>query len=230
MNCRKAWQTPAKCASKASNSSTPNDCLGMGPRKSRPDPGPREGLSRARPRAGPARSQRSSSSLRTARDPRADAQTDRRRGAGRSPAAARVCESKEGRTPVTLSPCSAGQGALNGTWTSQLCGAGGGGVASPFLRHCAEFVLYLFALSRRPSPVQGLWKIRCKIDYRSAFFLLWCREGPSFYQLLKRSTLPERLRTPPSSPGPQGLILGGQGGAFQIGVFWSYICPQGSWL
>lgn len=71
---------------------------------------PREGLSRARPRAGPACSQRFSSSLGTDGDPRADAQTDRRRGAGPSPAAPGVCESKEGRTPITLSPCSARQG------------------------------------------------------------------------------------------------------------------------
>lgn len=137
MNCRKAWQTPAKCASTASNSSTPKDCLGMGPGKSRPDLGPREGLSRARPRAAPARSQRSSSSLGTARDPRADAQTDRRRGAGRSPASARVCESKEGRTPVTLSPCSARQGALSGARTSQLCGGGGEPLPKALLRVCA---------------------------------------------------------------------------------------------
>ena len=58
----------------------------------------------ARPRTGlAARSRSASSSLGTAGDPRADAQTDRRRGAGRSPAAPGSANQRRGgRTPLTL--------------------------------------------------------------------------------------------------------------------------------
>lgn len=87
----------------ASKTSIANKSLGTG------SPGDRRQsrVPKARPRTGPAARSRSvSSSLGTAGDPRADAQTDRRRGAGRSPAAPGSAKSKEGRAnssyPLTL--------------------------------------------------------------------------------------------------------------------------------
>lgn len=83
---RQGLQIGQGVVSEVSNSKVPNKHLGSGapgslaPRACSPG----RALALVQPRA---RAPRASSSLGTAGDPRADAQTDRRRGAGRSPAA-----------------------------------------------------------------------------------------------------------------------------------------------
>lgn len=125
---------------------------------------------KARPRMGPAARSRSvSSSLGTAGDPRADAQTDRRRGAGRSPAAPESANQRRGgRTPLTLSPCFAGPLCSEApesqlTWPPSPVASWG-----PSLGHWSVFTLRLFALSQGLSPAQGPRKIVCRIAYLNA--------------------------------------------------------------
>lgn len=132
MILRQGLQTSAKGVSENFNSSIPNKRLGSGPLGDRGQSlAPQRVFSRAlsAPRApshwsNRARARRASSSLGTAGDPRADAQTDRRRGAGRSPAAPESVNQR--RRGLLLSPfhpallCSLGalSGALTGghTW------------------------------------------------------------------------------------------------------------------
>lgn len=111
---QRGLQTPAKYAFKACNSSThpkraASCCSGLGPGRLLPIPAPRKAspgpaltLIQCAPNALPVHSGQPGPAGR-----RADRQTPRCRAVS---GCARVCESKEGSTPVTLSPCSARPG------------------------------------------------------------------------------------------------------------------------
>lgn len=166
----------------------------------------------ARPRTGlAARSRSASSSLGTAGDPRADAQTDRRRGAGRSPAAPGSANQRRGgRTPLTLLPCSARRGALSAARTSQLTWPPSPMASwGPFLGHWSGFTLRLFALSRGLSPAQGLRKIVCKIAYLSAVFSFFLGAEEVHFKnlLLSGIHIPPKVKNHLAPPGAPGLIL-----------------------
>ena len=147
-----------------------------------------------------ARSRSVSSSLGTAGDPRADAQTDRRRGAGRSPAAPESANQRRGgRTPLTLSPCFAGPLCSEApesqlTWPPSPVASWG-----PSLGHWSVFTLRLFALSQGLSPAQGPRKIVCRIAYLNASppssLFPGAEEVHPFICFSVGFTDPQRLRT-----------------------------------
>lgn len=147
---------------------------------------PQSVLSRARPRTGPtARTPRASSSLGTAGDSRADAQTDRRRGAGRSPAAPGVCESKEEPTPpFNLSPCSARspgapRGALTGGHRNQSPQAGWGPFPEALVRAYAPSPHFKQGTFICPWTMANFMQnhlFKC-VFFSFFFFFFWCGEG-----------------------------------------------------
>lgn len=156
-----------------------------------------------------ARSRSVSSSLGTAGDPRADAQTDRRRGAGRSPAAPGSANQRRGgRTPLTLSPCFAGPLCSEApesqlTWPPSPVASWG-----PSLGHWSVFPLRLFALSQGLSPAQGPRKIVCRIAYLNAPPPpSWCGGSSSFYLLLSGIHRPPKIKNHPSPSRAPSLIL-----------------------
>lgn len=168
----------AQGVSEHSNSNGPNKHLRSGGPW---EPGPQSELSRARPRTGPSARARPARFEFTgdSRDPRADAQTDRRRGAGRSPAAPGSVNQRRRilllptSHPARLAGSLAGRGTARGSdwWAPgpRALRLSGG----PSLRHWSGFMLHLLTLSRERPSAHGLWQISCKITYLKVFFFFF---------------------------------------------------------
>lgn len=143
------------------------------------------------------------SSLGTAGDPRADAQTDRRRGAGRSPAAPESANQRRGgRTPLTLSPCFAGPLCSEApesqlTWPPSPSWSWG-----PSLGHWSVFLPPSLRFKARDFHPPRTRKIVCRIAYLNAsshphpcFFFSMMRRKSILLSASQWDSDPQKLRT-----------------------------------